>query len=100
VDGEVVTATSPADLAPGGSWTLPVVMSTVVNPGGVKLLPGRSVVRPVHRSKNLRTYATLPRWTVENLISTLTLQLLPSEQLVSGLGWYATLVIGSAEAGA
>lgn len=98
-DGDVVTATRPADFAPAGSWTLPVVMSTVVKPGGVKPLPGTSVVVPVHRSKNLRVYAMLPRWTDENLISTVTLHAPFNVQLVSGSGRNATLVIGAAAAG-
>ena len=105
--GEVVTATRAADFAPLGRATFAVVMSTVVKPGGVKWFPGRSVVVPVQRSKNLSTYATSDRCTAENLISTVTRQDEPNRQFVSADGsahfplvQKATPVIGGAVAGA
>jgi hypothetical protein len=52
--GVVLTATRAADLADGSVtfWKPGSARTKAV--GGVKCLPGRSVVVPVHRSKNLR----------------------------------------------
>jgi hypothetical protein len=97
--GVVDTATRAADLAPVGMFTT-AVMSTLVNPGGVKWLPGRSVVVPVQRSKNLRVYATSERCGDENFISTVTLQDPFRVQLVSAASVRkAMLVTGAAVAG-
>ena len=79
--GLLVTATRAADLLPEGSVTT-FRRSTRVKPLGVKLVPGRFVVVPVHRSKNFSVYPTCPFWGLEYLISTITLHELFSLQFV------------------
>lgn len=75
------TATSAPDLTPVGRVTT-FRRSTRVKPVGLKLVPGKLVVVPVQRSKNLRVYPTLAFWGVENFISTITLHCAFSLQLV------------------
>lgn len=63
-------------------------------------MPGRSVVVPVQRSKNLSVYAMSERCGVENFSSTVTLHGASSAQLVSAASVKKAMpVIGAAVAG-
>src|SRR5579859_4698276 len=87
-----------ADFAPCGRDS-DLSRMTRLKPGGVKLAPGRSVVVPVHRSKNLTMNDTFVLCTAENLMSTSILHGPASWQLELA-GSMITLVTGAAAAGA